>query len=269
MKLENELTVPASVEQAWEVLLDVERIAPCLPGARITGSEGDRWNGTMKVKIGPITATYDGTIEIAEADEEARHAVLRAQARDSRGRGGAAATITSSMEPAGEGTRVRVETDLRVTGPAAQFGRGVMQEVSATMMNRFADCLATKMGGPDEAAADAAPAEPTSAAPPADEQAGAAAPTAAALPDDVPEPPPSEPVARLPGGREEQITPPAGFEAVKPEPEPATPAPAAPSEDVLDLGELSRGAVLKRAAPAMAGLALLLLLLALLRRRGR
>ena len=153
----------------------------------------------MRVKIGPITAIYDGTIEIAEADEESRRAVLRAQARDSRGRGGAAATITSSMEPAGEGTRVRVETDLRVTGPAAQFGRGVMQEVSATMMNRFADCLATKMGGPDEAGADAAPAEPTSAAPPAEEQAGAAAPTAAALPDDVPEPPPSEPVARLPG----------------------------------------------------------------------
>src|SRR5918998_688975 len=113
MKLQNEFTVPAPVERAWEVLLDLDRVAPCLPGAAIE-----------------------------EADEAARRAVMRAQARDSRGQGTAAATITSSMDPVQGGTRVRVETDMRVTGPVAQFGRGVMQDVSAKMMGRFADCLA-------------------------------------------------------------------------------------------------------------------------------
>ena len=99
----------------------------------------------MKVKIGPITAQYKGTVKIEEADEAARRAVMRAQARDSRGQGTASATITSSMEEVEGGTRVQVETDMRVTGPAAQFGRGVMQDVSAKLMGRFADCLAEQM----------------------------------------------------------------------------------------------------------------------------
>src|SRR3954449_885352 len=161
MKLENEFTVPAPVEQAWAVLLDVERVAPCLPGAAIEGTEGDAHKGTMTIKIGPITARYAGTVKIEESDEAARRAVMRAQARDQRGQGTAAATITSTMEEVAGGTRVRVETDMRVTGPAAQFGRGVMQDVSAKLMKRFAECLAEQMsgGGADEAAsAEEAPA---------------------------------------------------------------------------------------------------------------
>src|SRR5918997_7129076 len=98
MKLENEFTVPATGDRAWEVLLDLERVAPCLPGAAIEGREGDAHTGTMTVTIGPITARYTGTVKIEEADEQARRAVMRAQARDSRGQGTAAATITSSME---------------------------------------------------------------------------------------------------------------------------------------------------------------------------
>jgi uncharacterized protein len=212
MKLENEFTVPAPVERAWGVLLDVERVAPCLPGATIDGSEGDRYTGTMKIKIGPITTQYKGTVKIEEADEQARRAVMRAQARDARGQGTAAATITSTMEEAEDGTRVRVETDMRITGPAAQFGRGVMQDVSAKMMGRFADCLAGLMG---EGEAPAAPEEPAPAAP-------------------------EEPAAA-------------------PKPEPAPPPPR-PTAEVLDLGEASRDAVLKRVAPiALAGLGLLLL----------
>jgi carbon monoxide dehydrogenase subunit G len=147
MKLENEFTVPAPVERAWDVLLDVERVAPCLPGAAIEGADGDEHKGTMTIKIGPITARYQGTVKIEEADEAARRAVMRAQARDSRGQGTAAATITSTMEEVEGGTRVHVETDMRVTGPAAQFGRGVMQDVSAKLMGRFADCLAEEMAG--------------------------------------------------------------------------------------------------------------------------
>jgi carbon monoxide dehydrogenase subunit G len=183
MKLENEFTVPAPVEQAWAVLLDVERVAPCLPGAAIEGAEGDEHQGTMTIKIGPITAKYKGTVKIEEADEAARRAVMRAQARDSRGQGTAAATITSTMEEVDGGTRVKVETDMRVTGPAAQFGRGVMQDVSAKLMGRFADCLAEQMsGGPAPAAEPTAttPRRPAATPPPGpagDSAAAAARPT--------------------------------------------------------------------------------------------
>src|SRR6476659_9383670 len=149
MKLENEFTVPAPIDEAWAVLLDVERVAPCLPGAAVDrGGDDGEFNGTMTVKIGPITARYKGTVKIQEADEASRRAVMRAQAKDARGQGTAAATITSTMEETSEGTKVKVVTDMRVTGPAAQFGRGVMQDVSAKMMRQFAECLASEMSGP-------------------------------------------------------------------------------------------------------------------------
>jgi uncharacterized protein len=226
MKLENEFTVPAPVEQAWDVLLDLERVAPCLPGAAIEGVEGDEHRGTMTVKIGPITARYAGTVRIEEADEAARRTVMRAQARDSRGQGTAAATITSSMEAVEGGTRVRVETDMRVTGPAAQFGRGVMQDVSAKLMGRFADCLAELMSGVPSA-----------------EEAAAAAATS--TPDG----------GRVVGPRRPAASPPPGPAGDSAE------AAARPSEEVLDLGEASREAVLKRLAPVAAGIGVLILLL--------
>ena len=146
MKLTNEMVVPASVDEAWAVMLDIERVAPCLPGASIEASEGDEYTGTMKLRLGPITSSFSGTIKIEEADEATHRAVLSARARDSRGKGTAAATITSTMAPADDGTSVTVETDLRVTGPAASFGRGVMQDVSARLMSEFAECLAAEMG---------------------------------------------------------------------------------------------------------------------------
>src|SRR3954466_5302467 len=160
MKLENEFTVPASIDEAWAFLLDVPRVAPCLPGATVedAGGEDGEYQGTMKIKIGPISASYKGTVRIQESDEAAHRVAMRAQAKDARGQGTAAATITSSMEETAEGTKVHVETDMRVTGPAAQFGRGVMQDVSAKLMTRFADCLAQEIGsgasatpGPEEA----------------------------------------------------------------------------------------------------------------------
>src|SRR3954465_1037589 len=148
MKLENEFTVPASIDEAWAVLLDVPRVAPCLPGATVEpgGDEGE-FHGAMKIKMGPITASYKGTVKIQEADEAAHRVAMRAQAKDARGQGTAAATITSTMQEVQDGTRVHVETDMRVTGPAAQFGRGVMQDVSAKLMGRFADCLAEEIAG--------------------------------------------------------------------------------------------------------------------------
>jgi carbon monoxide dehydrogenase subunit G len=186
MKLENEFTVPAPVERAWEVLLDVERVAPCLPGAAIEGSGGDEYQGTMTIKVGPITARYSGTIAIAEADEAARRAVLRARGREKRGQGTAGATITSTMEEVEGGTRVRVETDLRVTGPAAQFGRGVMEDVSAKLMGRFADCLAEQMAGAPAVAATTPPSGPRRpAAEPPPGPAGDSAEAAARWPSEA------------------------------------------------------------------------------------
>src|SRR4051794_840815 len=155
MKLENEFTVPASVEEAWAVLLDVPRVAPCLPGATVEpGGEDGEFKGAMKIKIGPITASYKGTVKIQEADEAAHRVAMRAQAKDARGQGTAAATITSTMEEVADGTKINVVTDMRVTGPAAQFGRGVMQDVSAKLMTRFAECLAEQMQGDATPAAE-------------------------------------------------------------------------------------------------------------------
>jgi uncharacterized protein len=262
MKLENEFTVPAPVSAAWAVLLDVERVAPCLPGATIEGAEGDAYAGTMKIKIGPITTSYKGTVKIEEADEAGRRAVMRAQARDSRGQGTAAATITSTMEEVEGGTRVHVETEMRITGPAAQFGRGVMQDVSAKLMGRFADCLAAEIAGQGATATASSPPAETAESP-ADEIAPSApAPEGARVAG------PFNPAAKPPPG-------PAGESAeAAARPAAATPRGAAPppisarpSEEVLDLGEASREAIVKRIAPVAAALSALIVLLALRRRR--
>ena len=152
MKLENEFTVEVSVEDVWNVLLDLERITPCLPGAALTnGADGDgEHEGTMKVRLGPVTQEYNGTVQIQEADESERRAVLQADGKDARGQGAASATITSTLHDEGSGsTRVRVETDMHITGRAAQFGRGLQQSVAEKILGQFADCLENeiKSGG--------------------------------------------------------------------------------------------------------------------------
>jgi carbon monoxide dehydrogenase subunit G len=144
MKLENEFTVDVPVQEAWDVLIDLERITPCLPGAALTEQSGDdEYKGTMKVRLGPVTQEYEGTVKIDEADDEAHRAVLKANGKDARGQGTASATITSTLheDNGGESTRVRVETDMQITGRAAQFGGGMHQEVAEKIMGRFADCL--------------------------------------------------------------------------------------------------------------------------------
>jgi uncharacterized protein len=150
MKLENEFTVDVSVEDVWDVLLDLERITPCLPGAALTnGADGDgEHEGTMKVRLGPVTQEYNGTVQIQEADESERRAVLQADGKDARGQGTASATITSSLHDEGSGsTRVRVETDMHITGRAAQFGRGLQQSVAEKILGQFADCLENEIKG--------------------------------------------------------------------------------------------------------------------------
>lgn len=141
MELTNEFRVPVPVDEAWAVLTDVERIAPCMPGAQLQEVEGDEYRGIVKVKVGPITAQYKGKARFTELDEGAKRAVLMADGRETRGQGNATATITASLEADGEGARVHVLTDLAVTGRVAQFGRGVLADVSAKLLDQFVACL--------------------------------------------------------------------------------------------------------------------------------
>lgn len=149
MKLENGFQVPVPVDEAWKVLLDVERVAPCVPGATLTGSEGDthppRYSGTVKVKLGPIGLTYNGTVTFVSTDEAAHVAVLEASGRELRGNGTAKALVTCTLVPSGEVTDVQVETDLAITGKPAQFGRGALNEVAGNLIGQFADNLSKEL----------------------------------------------------------------------------------------------------------------------------
>jgi carbon monoxide dehydrogenase subunit G len=141
VKIEDSFRVEVPVEEAWKVLLDLERIAPCLPGAQLTEVEGDEYRGTVKIKVGPITAQYKGVAKIEEADEANRKVVLQAEGRDTRGQGNASATVVATLVPDGDGTTVNIDTDLNITGKVAQFGRGVMADVSSKLLGQFADNL--------------------------------------------------------------------------------------------------------------------------------
>ena len=141
MDLTNEFRVPLATDEAWAVLTDIERIAPCMPGATLEGVEGEEYLGTVKVKVGPMTAQYRGTVRFLERDDAGRKAVLRAEGRETRGQGNAAATITATITPDGDGSAVNVVTDLTISGKVAQFGRGVLADVSTRLMGQFVDCL--------------------------------------------------------------------------------------------------------------------------------
>jgi carbon monoxide dehydrogenase subunit G len=142
MRIDNSFTVGLPAEDAWKVLLDVERIAPCMPGAELQEITEDEYRGVVKVKLGAITAQYKGAVRFAEVDEAGRRIVLRAEGRETRGQGNASATVTAALRPAGEGrTEVAIETDLTISGKIAQFGRGVMADVSSKLLGEFARCL--------------------------------------------------------------------------------------------------------------------------------
>ena len=141
MELNNEFEVSAPIEKVWEVINNVELIAPCLPGAQLEEVENDEYRGFVKVKVGPITAQYKGVAKFIEKDDSNHRVVIRGEGRDTRGAGNAAADITASLESIAEGTRVNVVTDLKITGKVAQFGRGVMADISKKLMGQFADNL--------------------------------------------------------------------------------------------------------------------------------
>lgn len=155
MDLTNEFTVPVPIERAWEVLTDVELIAPCLPGAQLQEIEGDEYRGVVKVKVGPITAQYKGAATFQEQDESARRMVLKAEGRDTRGQGSASALITVQMSEQAGQTHVTVDTDLTIKGKVAQFGRGMIADVSGKLMTEFVNCLEGKLDAPASAGSGA------------------------------------------------------------------------------------------------------------------
>jgi carbon monoxide dehydrogenase subunit G len=212
MKLEQSFEVQAPIDVVWAALIDLERVAPCLPGAAITERDEDgTYHGTFQVKLGPATAAYRGTIRIEEADEAAHRATLKARGTDKRGQGGASATIVNTLSEQGDGTRVDAVTDFSITGRLAAFGRGgMMQDISNRMMRDFATCLQSRLAGEPEAAAPSG----------AEVTAGDAAPESvvAAEPEAAP---PAPPMGGGPHGASRPVDPPAT------PPAPAPPPPAA------------------------------------------
>jgi carbon monoxide dehydrogenase subunit G len=164
MKLTNEFTVGADIETVWRALLDMEGVAGCLPGATIEATdEEDTYRGSMRLKIGPMTVSYQGTATLSEVDETARRAVISLRARETKGQGTALATITNVVEPSDGGTSVRAETELRITGAQARFGRGVMEDVAGRVLRDFSSCLERQLTAPAEQPAVAAEERPPAA----------------------------------------------------------------------------------------------------------
>jgi len=249
MRLDHEFTVPVPAAQAWPVLLDIDRIAPCMPGATITKVDGDDFEGTVKVKVGPITVTYGGTASFLEKDEAQRIAVIEARGKETRGSGTANARITAQLFDNGDdSTRVAVVTDLSITGKPAQFGRGVMNDVGNKLLGRFADCLAGELGGTSMAAPAPAPAGAEAASAESGVPAQSQADAASANPDSAS----ATESSAAAGSR----------------PAPASVLDAPPREaEAIDLVKTAGGAVAKRVAPVLGALALLAVLFAVLRRR--
>lgn len=169
MDLQNSFVVPADIETAWKTLLDVEKIAPCMPGATLETNDGENFTGKVKVKLGPVSMTYGGAAKFVERNESTHTAVIEGTGKETRGSGTASALVTTKLTEEGpDRTRVDVTTDLTVTGKPAQFGRGVMQDVAGRIIDQFSANLEAVIAGGDQApAATAAPGSAQTGAAPA------------------------------------------------------------------------------------------------------
>jgi len=242
MELTHDFTVPASVDAAWATFMDLERVGSCFPGATVTSVDESGFAGTVKVKLGPIALQYAGTGAFLERDDAAHRAVIEAKGKDKRGNGTAGATVTVQLAPSGEGTRIDVTTDLSVTGKPAQFGRGVMQDVSDKLLQQFVQCIegqfAVSEPGPADAGA-AAPAESAGSAAAPETGPGAPAPAQAGAPAAT--------------GAPAQAGAPAALRPLRSAPRPA-------ADDSIDLGATVLPVLVKSYAPyavaALAGLVL-------------
>jgi len=173
MKIANQFTVSAPIEQAWDVLCDLEQVIPLMPGAQLTGHEGDDYLGKVKVKVGPVTSEFNGKVRFVEQDRDQHRAVFDAKGKESRGTGNAAATVTARLHEAGGRTSVTVDTDLKIVGKLAQFGSGMLQQVSEKLLGQFVESLEAKLTaenasgatGPESPAAAESATGPRHAAP--------------------------------------------------------------------------------------------------------
>jgi carbon monoxide dehydrogenase subunit G len=281
MELTHSFTVPIGADEAMGVLTDIERIAPCMPGASIDSVDGDEFTGRVKVKVGPMQITYRGRARFTEVDREQHRAVIEARGQETRGSGTANATVHAHLEEGDGDTRVTVVTDLSVTGRPAQFGRGVMSDVGAKLLGQFADCLSSELG------AQPSPAEAvTQEVPTVDEQRApaAASPAHNGSAAGIGE----RDVARVAGIAQPQ--PPGGAELAAATPAPPADAadatttasptpegpeagrpdaqrPTRPTAEAIDLVDVAGASVAKRVGPVLAALAIVWLLVRLLRRR--
>lgn len=232
MKIDNQFSVNVPIAEAWNALTDLGRIAPCMPGAQLTGRDGDAYLGTVKVKVGPVISEFAGTASFVEKDESSYHAIIDAKGRDSRGSGNASATITAQLRSDGPTrTTVMVETDMKISGKLAQFGSGMIAEVSSKLLGQFADSLEQLLlAAPPERTAEAPVEAGSDPAPPETGDSTRSAPT--------PSP-----------------TAPSPTTAAATAPVPAAFRPSAAAQPV-DLTSLAGGAVAKRALPVLAGLVL-------------
>lgn len=253
MEITNSFTVDAPIEEAWELLTDIPEIAPCLPGAKLTDHADGVYSGGIKIKVGPVTAEYKGSAEFVENDPVARKVVINGKGRDTRGAGNAQALITAQMTPVGNQTKVDINTDLKVSGKVAQFGRGVMQDISTKLIGQFTECLEAKIAEP--ATIDGI-AEASAAA-----GVAAGAPAATAVPGSMPSPPPM-PQSTIP-------TAAAARAQATPAPTPAASSSGADDDNVLDLGDIGLGKTMaKQYGAQVLGAGLLLFLLNRLRKRS-
>jgi carbon monoxide dehydrogenase subunit G len=161
MKIANEFTVSAPIEQAWDVLSDLEQVVPLMPGAALVGRDGDDYLGTVKVKVGPVTSEFTGKVHFVERSRDQHRAVIDGKGKEARGTGNAAATVTTQLHEAGERTRVTVDTDLKIVGKLAQFGSGMLQQVSEKLLSQFVDSLEAKLAAENTAATDGDSPKPT------------------------------------------------------------------------------------------------------------
>ena len=160
MKIANQFTVSAPIEQAWDVLCDLEQVIPLMPGAQLIGHEGDDYLGKVKVKVGPVTSEFSGKVRFVEQDRDQHRAVIDGKGKEARGTGNAAATVTAQLHEDGRKTRVTVDTDLKIVGKLAQFGSGMLQQVSEKLLGQFVESLEAKLAA-ENAGARRAPASPS------------------------------------------------------------------------------------------------------------
>ncbi len=243
MELTHDFIVPAPIDRAWASFMDLERVGGCFPGATVTSVSEEAFEGTVKVKLGPIALVYTGSGAFLSRDDQAHRAVIEAKGKDKRGNGTAGATVTVHLSPSGSGTRVDVTTDLAITGKPAQFGRGVMQDVSDKLLQQFVICIESQFHDAESAAAEASSGGASAAGEPGEP----GTPAEPGLPGEPGEPPRTDagsgaPIRQVPAGPERESRP-------------LHPAPGPGADDSINLGTTVVPVILRAYAPHLAAAA--------------